>query len=298
MAKQKKTKKTKKAKIKKRWFQIQAPEIFNKMPIGEAYVTEPELLIGRQVNVNLMNLTRNVRQQNIRVKFSITGFADKVASTEIVRYQMTPASLKRIVRRKISRIDESFVVFTSDNIRIRIKPLVITRSKVQKSVETDLRKVIIAFLTSEVKKQTYVNLIRDIVGNKLQRALAEKLNKIHPVRITTIRCMYLEPEAKQKFKRGKVRIAEDKPEEKPTEELKEEGTEAEKPAEEAKHKAEAEKPEETKEKKVEKPAEPLEEKPREKKGEKSEKKEKSDKKEPKKEKSEKVERPKKKPKKD
>ena len=45
------------SKIKKQWFQIVAPKIFNEQVIGEAYLTEIEKGIGRQVPINMMNLT-------------------------------------------------------------------------------------------------------------------------------------------------------------------------------------------------------------------------------------------------
>lgn len=254
----------KSAKVKKRWYSLQAPELFNRAQIGETLVAEPDLLIGREVRVNLMSLTRNVKQQNINVKFSITKITDKVAQTKIISYAMSPASIKRFVRRKISRIDDSFSVVTADNKTIRIKPLIITRSKVQRSVATDLRKVMREFLITEIAKKNYLDFVREVIQYKLQRSLTERLNKIYPVRIMNIRTWYVETEGKkQETKKTEAEHKETKETEK-TEEPKE----AEKPEPEAEKPVEP-KPEEKAEavpkkavKKDEKPEDkPAEEKP-------------------------------------
>ncbi len=227
MAKDKQKKTKKESKIKKKWCTILAPDIFNKIPIGESIVSDPSQLVGRQVEVNLMNLTRNVRQQNINVKFQITKIQDKDVETEIIKYEMAPSSIKRIVRRSITRIDESFVVLTSDNKRLRIKPLVITRSKLKKSVERDMRKAIKNYITTEIKKMDYIVLVKDIITNKFQKSLAETINKIHPVRITTIRSIYIEEEKKKKVKtqKKKGQKLEEIPEQEKLEEKKEEAKE-------------------------------------------------------------------------
>lgn len=251
----------KSAKVKKRWYSLQAPELFNRAQIGETLVAEPDLLIGREVRVNLMSLTRNVKQQNINVKFSITKITDKVAQTKIISYAMSPASIKRFVRRKISRIDDSFSVVTADNKTIRIKPLIITRSKVQRSVATDLRKVMREFLITEIAKKNYLDFVREVIQYKLQRSLTERLNKIYPVRIMNIRTWYVETEGKkQETKKTEAEHKETKETEK-TEEPKE----AEKPVE---PKPE-EKPEAVPKKAVKKDEKP-EDKPAEEKPEKQE----------------------------
>ena len=244
-----KQKKTKKALAeKKKWYTILAPDIFNKIPIGETIVSDPELIVDRQVQVNLMNLTRDVRQQNINVKFEVTKISNKDAETDMIGYEIAPSSIKRMIGRKITRIDESFVVFTSDKKKIRIKPLVITRAKLKKSVEGDMRKVIKSFVKDEIKKTTYNAFIKDLISNKFQKSLAVIINKIHPVRITTIRSMHIEKSPKKKDKAAEV---EEQDTQKPevAEEIKEEPKE-EKVEEEPKKEEEQEKPKlEKKEKK-------------------------------------------------
>lgn len=235
MAKPIRTKKTKKAlNIKKRWVTILAPDIFNKMPIGESTVSDPEKLVGRRVKVNLMKLTRNMRQQNINIKFRITRISDGNALTETIRYDMNPSSIKRFVKRRISRLDESFIVFTADNRQIRLKPMIITKSKVRGLVKADLRKVIIEHLTREIKNKSYTVFLKEIISNRLQKDLQKVLNKIYPIRIVAIRSMYLD-ESKMKVRKevveeSKEEVVEEAPaEEVKVEEKKEEAVE-EKPA--------------------------------------------------------------------
>ena len=50
--------------IKKEWYPILAPKIFQNTVLGETYVYEPEQMVGKGITKNLMNLTNDVKRQN------------------------------------------------------------------------------------------------------------------------------------------------------------------------------------------------------------------------------------------
>ena len=67
MAKAKaRAKKLTKAK-KKTWVKIHAPKIFNEQIIGETLVADSSLTIGKPITVNLMNLTGDIKKQQINI---------------------------------------------------------------------------------------------------------------------------------------------------------------------------------------------------------------------------------------
>ena len=113
---------------KKKWYPILAPRTFNESVIGETPATDAESIVGKIVSANLMNLTGDMKKQNINMKFVVTEIKGDHAHTETSRYQMIPALIKQLVRRRRDRIDDSIICKTKDNKIINIKPIILTRS--------------------------------------------------------------------------------------------------------------------------------------------------------------------------
>ena len=181
-----------KSKVKKKWFPIVSPKIFNEKVIGETHLYESGSAIGRFVQVNLMNLTNDMKNQSINVKFQIVGSQEGRLTTKITAYNIIPASVKRIVRRKQNRIDDSFTVKTADGVLLRIKPMILTRGKTSIPVVKDIRKKVKEELTKMISTSNYDNVFSNIVYKKTQKAIRDKISKIHPVRASEIRVIQKE----------------------------------------------------------------------------------------------------------
>ena len=166
---------------KKSWFNIVAPKEFGNYTIGETPAFEPQKLIGRYVQIGLMALLNDPKKQNIRMKFKITNVTEKTATTEIVKYEVVPGYIKRMVRKGRNKVEDSFVTETKDKIKIRIKPVVITRSKTQKSVLTEIRKKAKEFIMEKVKMQNFSEFITDSISTKNQRDMKDSLKKLYPI---------------------------------------------------------------------------------------------------------------------
>jgi len=181
-----KTEKAKKLK-KKKWYPIAAPKLFQDELLGEILVDEPNLIMNRVLTTNLMNLTNDMKHQNINIKFRVNKIDDNVAYTELIRYEMLPSSIKRLVRRDINRLDESFVCETKDNVLVRIKPLLLTKSATKGSKLKLLRKTLINLISKEIKHLSFDEVIEDVITRKLQNDVKAYLKKIYPLKICEIR---------------------------------------------------------------------------------------------------------------
>ena len=176
-----------KAKAKKKWFPIVSPKMFSERVIGESHLYDSESAVGRFVQVNLMNLTNDMKNQNINVKFQIVKSQEGRLMTRITGYNIIPASVKRVVRRRQNRIDDSFTVKTADGITLRIKPMVLTRGKASNPVVKEIRKKIKEELIKMISTSNYDNVFSNIVFKKTQKAMRDKISKIHPVKSADIR---------------------------------------------------------------------------------------------------------------
>jgi ribosomal protein S3AE len=174
---------------KKRWFPIVSPKFMGEMPMGESFIEEPSTLVGKTIKVNLAQLTGDMKSQNSDVKFEITAVADNKMDTRIIGYSVSPAGIKRFVRRHMTRIDDSIVVMTKDNIKIRIKPFLLTRSKVSRTVEYAMRAALKEELIKLVRETPYETLFSMILKYQLQKEFKEKLSKVYPIRSLEIRML-------------------------------------------------------------------------------------------------------------
>jgi len=163
---------------RKKWYRIAAPKIFNNKVIGEAFAETSQSLLGRTVEVNLMQLTGNIKKQNLVLKLKTNDVKDDVGQTTIMEFYMQPASIKRFVRKGTTKIDESFCCYTRDKVLVRIKPLLLTRTKTNSSVSRDLRKRTRTWLTNTITTLTFENFINDLCLFKIQRDLKTVLDKI------------------------------------------------------------------------------------------------------------------------
>ncbi|MBN2422950.1 hypothetical protein JXB41_07020 [Candidatus Woesearchaeota archaeon] len=190
--------KSKVIKGKKKWFPVLASDIFDNASIGETLQYDPENAVGTTVETNLMNLTRNIKNQNVNVKFLITHVKENKLYTKTIQYSIISASLKRLVRRHHHRLDDSFVLKTKDNISMRIKPLLITRGRATSSVKVELRSKLKELITKYVKETDYDSIFKNIIFYKFQKELKEQLNKLYPLKSCEIRIIKQETITKEK----------------------------------------------------------------------------------------------------
>ncbi len=192
---------------KKQWYPILAPKQFEDAVIGETLVYEPSQMLGKTLSHSLMNLTNDMKRQNINIHFKITEIEGDKAKTSIIGYQIIPSSVKRFVRRNSEKMDMSFNCETSDNVFLRVKPLIITRADVKGSIGAKLRNNAIAFLIKTIKKMTYDEILNELISRKLQDSMRQTLNKIYPIKVCEIR--YLGIEAREKPQEVKAEIKEE-----------------------------------------------------------------------------------------
>ena len=237
---------TKSLKVKKkRWYPILAPKMFKQVQVGEMFLDDPRKSVGRTITTNLMEITNDMKKQNINIRFSVSGSEGDNIHTAVSGYDMVPASIKRMVRRGRERIDYSSIFSTADNKNIRLKAILLTRFKVKGSVERALVKSLQDYLVKTISRTKYDDLVGDIVFHKFQKALYSNLSRIYPLKNCEVRSMKIEERKKAK----KVKI-EEEPED--TEDLSEEDSYQEDTQDEKQQeKAEKQKPAEKQEKEQE-----------------------------------------------
>ncbi len=176
---------------KKEWYQIIAPKIFKEKVLGETHLLDPTKSIGRCLSVSLADLVGDIKRQNIYVRFRITDFTGTKLYTTPVGYEISPTVIKRMVRRRTRKIDDSFMVETLDKKKFRVKPFILTRARVNNSVASVLRATAREKLTEFIKNTNSEKLFETVVSHKIQATMYKELSKIYPLKHFEIRKLEL-----------------------------------------------------------------------------------------------------------
>ncbi|MBI2669222.1 hypothetical protein HYX14_05250 [Candidatus Woesearchaeota archaeon] len=176
---------------KKNWYKILAPAAFGSKEIGEFYLPDAQVGIGRTLRVNLREITGGMKDQHVYVSFQVKEMQGNNFQTEAIGYEMTPSYIKRMVRKSTSRLDDSFIVTVADGRKVQIKTLVVTIAHCQRQVCTSIRTLLRTLLTEELMKGDFLSFIQNLVGQKIQGGIRKQLSKVYPVREMAIRVAHL-----------------------------------------------------------------------------------------------------------
>ena len=179
-------------KKKKKWYPILASQEFRQVEIGETPSLSPDSLINRTLEVNLMQLTNDIKKQNSIIVFKIIEIKDDRALTEISKYYLSPSALKRLAFRDKIKIEDSFTAKTKDNIQFRIKPILITKAKTNRTILALLRKKTQEIVKKEASSKTFSEVISSILDYKLPLLIKTTLKKIYPLSTIQIKALIKE----------------------------------------------------------------------------------------------------------
>ncbi len=144
-----------------------------------------------------MNLTNDVKRQNITISFQVVDAQDGRGITAVVGYTMIPSSIKRLVRRRSDRVDISFACETADGKVVRIKPLLVTRGNTTTVILRKLNRIASDYVLRQVKRLTYEGLLNDLISYKFQSEMRARLGKIFPLKSCEIRALVISDEAEK-----------------------------------------------------------------------------------------------------
>lgn len=189
MAKKEIIKKIAIKKKKKKWVSLYAPSTFNGAEIGETFVGEPTEALGKVLKINLADLLGDIKKQNILINFQATKIQDQRVVCDTIGYELALSYVKRVIKRAKSKIEDSFLAYTKDEVKVRLKPVILTRSKVKGSILTVLRHKSRDYFINNLKKYSYDEVFNNIISGGMQKGLKDELKKIYPISLVELRIL-------------------------------------------------------------------------------------------------------------
>ena len=169
------------------WYTIVAPETFSSKELGMTPADEPEKVIGRIAESTLYDLTGNFKKMHVKLYFKINRVQGTNAHTRFIGHDMTTDYIRRMIRRRRSRIDAIFNVQTADGYRMRVKVLTVPDRRIKSSIKSEIRKKIEEHLAGKASSMTFSEYVKYLLSDDAPRELSKVLKPIYPVRRLEIR---------------------------------------------------------------------------------------------------------------
>ena len=179
-------------KQQKRWYDVLAPEMFDREQLGETLADEPDKALGRTIETTLGDLRNDASENNTKLTFKITEVASDTAYTEFIKHELTRDYLRSLVRRGSSKIEAYITVLTTDDYRVQIQPAAFTTKSADESQEKAIRRTMIDLVRESARERTFEDLVDSIVEGRLSSAIYTEAKTIYPLRRVEIQKATLE----------------------------------------------------------------------------------------------------------
>ncbi len=185
--KEKKSKKVVKRKTvdkwkKKKWFSLIAPAFFNNQALGETVAEEPEQVLRRSIVVNAGDLTNQAKLRHVALYFQVNNVQGQKASTRLVGHEIHDSYLRRLVRRRSSKIEVVEDVALKTGEKVRVKAVTITGKKASKAQETEIRKIMKEELVRAGSKKPFDQFVQELIFGTASSNIFKAAKKIVPIK--------------------------------------------------------------------------------------------------------------------
>lgn len=225
----------------KGWYNILAPPAFDSVTVADTLADSPDSLIDRVTGVSLQDLTNDFRKSHITIFFKINKVEENNAYTQFVGHTLTSDYLRRMIRRRRSKIEGVYDVTTRDGAVCRVKPFATTDKRIQNSQRKVVREAMKKTIEDSAKTHTLSEFIRDVLDGKIGGDIYKNCKKLYPVKRIEINkthvisqpTVQIDEKKPKKEETKEPEKKEKKPakKEKKTEDIKEPTTKEEKPKE-------------------------------------------------------------------
>ncbi|PSP77708.1 30S ribosomal protein S3ae [Halobacteriales archaeon QS_1_68_20] len=176
----------------KRWYDVLAPEQFDRRELGETPAEEPEDVLGRTIETTLADISDDASENNTKLTFKINDVGSDAAYTEWIKHELTRDYLRSLVRRGASKIEAYVTVLTTDDYRLQVQPVAFTTKKADSSQEQAIRRVMIDLVEEAADERTFEGMVDSIVEGRLSSAIYGEAKDIYPLRRVEIQKATLE----------------------------------------------------------------------------------------------------------
>jgi len=173
--------------LKKQWYEIVSPKMFGEKVVGETLAVEPKQLIGRILEVSLLEVVRDYSKFYIKLNLQIDRVDGQKAYTKLIGHDTMSERISRMVQSYGRRVDVIKDTTTKDGVHVRVKVVFILLKRVGTSMKNATRKIADEELGKTVPNMTFEDLMNSIIKGELHNRIRKACSKVYPVASIEIR---------------------------------------------------------------------------------------------------------------
>ncbi|MFC1686184.1 hypothetical protein ACFLZZ_04170 [Nanoarchaeota archaeon] len=163
---------------------VEVPELNQKFAI---LTSKPDTIPGKLIK---LDLTRMLKGRSMEANLLVQKEGDKYFG-DFVATKVAQSYIKRMMRKNISWIEDSFVVKSKDQ-QLRVKPFMITKKRIHRSVRKKLRETTKELLIKFISESKTKDVFEAVIRGGFQREVSSQLKKIYPLAFFEIRVLKIE----------------------------------------------------------------------------------------------------------
>jgi small subunit ribosomal protein S3Ae len=171
----------------KEWYNIEAPAYLNRVIVGTTMAGDPSLLVGRNVETTVGELTNDMTKNNTKVILRVNNVVGDIATTDLMGHELTTDYVRSIVKRQTSRIDANVDVRTKDGFVIRVKPTCFTIKRARSSQMQAIREMMVDIVKKRASETDFETFMQEAILGRLSAAIYRQAKFIYPLRRVEIR---------------------------------------------------------------------------------------------------------------
>ena len=124
----------------------------------------------------------------MKLRFRIERISGEgIAEARFVGHDLTSDYVRRLARRKRSKIDLALTVTTKDGVQIILKPVAVGEQRLQTRLRAELRHKMVQILLEEAQLRTSPEFVREMIQGDLSKVLAHGVKTLYPLKKIEIR---------------------------------------------------------------------------------------------------------------
>ncbi len=172
---------------RKEWYDIILPRYFGETKVGETPSDDPEKVEGRVFETTLAAITGDFSQEYMKMYFQVDEIEGHTARTVFKGHEYLRDYLRSLVRRRSTKVDGFFRVYTKDGYRIKIVVTAMTQRRIQTSKEFAIRKVMEVIVLDKAENLTFDQLAHEMVLGKLASDVYNEAKNVCALRHVGVR---------------------------------------------------------------------------------------------------------------
>lgn len=173
--------------LKKQWYEIVSPKMFGSKVVGETLAVEPKALIGRVLEVSLLEVSRDYSKFYIKLRFQIEEIEGQKALTKFIGHNIMTERIYRMVQRHGRRVDVIEDVKTKDGVRVRTKVVFVLLKHVGASMKDATRKTAREKLVEIANSTNFEDFMNKIIKGEVGMEIRRTCNKVYPIASIEVR---------------------------------------------------------------------------------------------------------------